>query len=191
MRQPVFRAFQASSIGQRLDHSAVASGSAGVSAPSGRLHLDQVLDLEPRSPEQPDHVAVGESELDGAVGVRPVEPMHAEVIALQLLARRQVLVGRRQHREVRTAEEHQRAAGAKDPRRLGDPPVGIAPDRGAVLRDREVEAPVAERRPLGVGVDQWEAEPNSSWNIRAVASCLAELSSPTGRAPRRASHDET
>ena len=33
--------------------------------------------------------------------------------------------------------------------------------------------------------------PNSSWNIRAVASCLAELSSPTGRAPRRESHDET
>ena len=62
VRQPAFRALQTSSIGQRLDHSAVASGS-------------------------------GESELDGSVGVRPDEPMHAEMIALQLLGRRQVLVG--------------------------------------------------------------------------------------------------
>ena len=32
---------------------------------------------------------------------------------------------------------------------------------------------------------------NSPWNDRAVASCRPELSSPTGRAPRRASQHET
>ena len=88
-----------------------------------------------------------------------IEPMHAEMIPLQLLGRRQILVRRRQHREIRTTEEHQLPTRAQDPRRLGDPTVGIAPDRGAVLRDRQVEAPVTERRPLGVGVDQWEADP--------------------------------
>ena len=80
VRQPAFRALQTSSIGQRL-------------GALWGLHLDQVLHLEPRVPEQSDHVAVGESELDGSVGVGPDEPMHAEMIALQLLGRRQVLVG--------------------------------------------------------------------------------------------------
>ena len=32
---------------------------------------------------------------------------------------------------------------------------------------------------------------NSSWNVRAVASCLDELSRPITRAPRRISHAET
>ena len=35
------------------------------------------------------------------------------------------------------------------------------------------------------------SSPNSCWNRRAVASCASELSIPTGRAPRRASHAET
>ena len=33
--------------------------------------------------------------------------------------------------------------------------------------------------------------PNSCCRARAVSSCFGELSSPTGRAPRRASHAET
>ena len=36
-----------------------------------------------------------------------------------------------------------------------------------------------------------KCSPNSRWSIRAVASCLDELSSPTGRAPRRASQAQT
>ena len=132
-----------------------------------------------------------ERELDGPVGVRPVEPMHAEVIALQLLGRREILVGRRQHRQVRTTEEHQRPSRTEDPRRLRDPSVRVAPDGRSVLGDRQVEAPVSERGPLGVGVDQREPDPNSAWNFRAVASCRPELSRPTARAPRRESHDDT
>ena len=35
------------------------------------------------------------------------------------------------------------------------------------------------------------SRPNSFWKPRAVVSCASELSIPTGRAPRRASHAET
>jgi len=35
------------------------------------------------------------------------------------------------------------------------------------------------------------SSPNSAWNRRAFCSCFGELSIPTGRAPRRASHAET
>ena len=79
--------------GQRRDHSAVASGSAGVSAPSGARTSTRSSTSNPESAEQADHVAVGETELDRALRVRPVEPMHAEMVALELLARREVLVG--------------------------------------------------------------------------------------------------
>lgn len=40
------------------------------------------------------------------------------------------------------------------PRRLGDPRIGIAPDAGAVLGDREVEADVGQRHFLGVAVQE-------------------------------------
>ena len=42
---------------------------------------------------------------------------------------------------------------------LGDPPVRVAPDRGPVLADREVEALVGERRTLGVCVHEREVQP--------------------------------
>ena len=58
-----------------------------------RPHLHQILDHESRPQEQADHVAVGEAELDRALRVRPVEPMHPEMVALELLARGEVLVG--------------------------------------------------------------------------------------------------
>ena len=49
--------------------------------------------------------------------------------------------------------------GPQQPRRLRDPAVGVAPDRGAVLRDGEVEARVRQRHVLGARLDQRELEP--------------------------------
>src|SRR4249920_2928460 len=51
-----------------------------------RLDLDEILDLEPRRTQQPDHVAVPEMELDGVHGVpglMPLEAVHAEVRPVQ------------------------------------------------------------------------------------------------------------
>jgi hypothetical protein len=46
----------------------------------GRPELEESLDLEPARAEEPDHLAVRDLELGG---VRPVEPIHAELIAHQ------------------------------------------------------------------------------------------------------------
>jgi hypothetical protein len=56
-------------------------------------------------------------------------------------------------------QEDQPPARAQQPRRLGDPAVGVAPDAGAVLADRQVEAAAAQRGALGVAVDEREGEP--------------------------------
>src|SRR6266511_2433418 len=66
----------------------------------------------------------------------------------------------------------------------------VAPDRGAVLRDREVEALVGERRMLGVRVHERKGETELSLEpLRA--SWFEELSRLTTRAPRRINHAET
>ena len=64
----------------------------------GRLKLEESLDLEPARAEEPDYLAVGNLEIGG---VRPVESMHAELIAHQSVgARDDVLaVGRAKHGE--------------------------------------------------------------------------------------------
>ena len=49
--------------------------------------------------------------------------------------------------------------GAQQARGLGDPQGGIAPDRRAVLGEREVERVVRQRHVLGVRLDQLQAEP--------------------------------
>ncbi|MGH2679073.1 MAG: hypothetical protein ACRDG8_01090 [Actinomycetota bacterium] len=80
--------------------------------------LDEVLDLESGVAEEPDHVAVGDRELHRAIRIGPLEPVHAEEVASQLLAGREVLLGERQHREGGMPEEDQPSAGLQDPRRL-------------------------------------------------------------------------
>jgi hypothetical protein len=53
----------------------------------GHLDLDKVLDVERVRAEQPDHLAVGEAELDPvdhAVLIVPLRPMHAEEVAVEL-----------------------------------------------------------------------------------------------------------
>jgi len=53
-------------------------------------------------------------------------------------------------------EEDQAPARPQQSRRLGDPAVGVAPDAGPVLADRQVEGAAAEGRALGIAEDQRE-----------------------------------
>ena len=105
--------------------------------------------------------------------------------------RNPVDVGQAQHEQGAVSEEDQLAAAAQEPGRLGDPPVGIGPDRGTVLGDARSKVPrprvPVRRRPGpegsadGDGPDtggRWPAGP--AWDRR-----------PPGRAPRRASQAET
>ena len=57
------------------------------------------------------------------------------------------------------------AADAQEPRRLGKPLRRVAPDRGAVLRDREVERIARQARLLGVRLH--ELEPEAELGIHA------------------------
>ena len=188
------RAFQASSIGQRRDHS---SGGERVARRLGvgrRLVLDEVLDLEAGGVRSSRIiVAVRDRELDGAVRVGPVEPMHAEVRTHQRLARRQVVVGEREHREVGMPEEDQLARpGAAGARPRGSTGTGRTRSPRRTRRSarsnaaRRAAAPARRRR-----AQRERVSPNSRWNRRRSRAGGPESSSPTGRAPRRASHDET
>ncbi len=67
--------------------------------------------------------------------------------------------GRAENDERRVAQEDQPAAGTQQPRRLRHPEVRIGPDRGAVLRDGEVERRVRQRHPLAGCLDQREHDP--------------------------------
>ena len=58
----------------------------------------------------------------------------------------------------RTAEKRERAPRSQHPVRLGDPHVGIAPDRGAVLGERHVEGFVGVGDRLRVPVDQGQLD---------------------------------
>ena len=92
---------------------------------------------------------------------------------------------------MRVRHEHESAAGPQQPVRLGHPGVRIAPDARAVLGDREVEARVRQRHALCVCLAiRGNSMPVSRWSRRAVSSCAGVTSIPTGRAPRRASHEE-
>ena len=99
------------------------------------------------------------------------------------------LSGEQRIEERRVRQEEQATTGSEQPGGLGDPEIRVAPEAGAVLREREVEA----RRP---GTARLRRSPWTSGNSspcsaleagapsRAAAS---ELSMPTTRAPRRAS----
>src|SRR5206468_7682688 len=111
-----------------------------------RVELVELLDLEAVRAQESDPVAVAELELD-LVRVGPFDLVESALRTLQRL-HRAALGGRTQHGERRVAQEHEQAARPQQPRRLGDPLVGIAPDRRAVLREREVERGVRETRLL-------------------------------------------
>ncbi len=129
-------------------------------------------------------------EVDASVLIGgPLETVHSEMVAQQGLAGRPH-VGEREHPHVRVAEEYEAAAGSQDPPRLGDPGVGVAPDRRAVFGDGEVEARVAEGRPLGVRVDQGEAHVELALQPARRRELSARVVEPHGagaaaREPRR------
>jgi hypothetical protein len=84
--------------------------------------------------------------------------MHAEEVALELeISGGGIVVLRVAQQEQRvTAEKDQPSARPEQPGRLQDPAIGVTPDRGAVFGEREVEALVAERSTLRVGVHERE-----------------------------------
>ena len=63
-----------------------------------------------------------------------------------------------EHQEGGVPQEDQPAARAQEARRLGDPAVRVAPDRGAVLADGEVERGVREGDRLGARLEEREDE---------------------------------
>ena len=58
----------------------------------------------------------------------------------------------------RVGEEPEPTAGSQETGRLGNPRLGIAPQAGAVLRDRDVEGVVGQRHRLGAALDEREVE---------------------------------
>jgi hypothetical protein len=83
--------------------------------------------------------------------------------------------------------EHQPTARPQQPGRFGHPPDRIAPQARPALRDDQVKGRVGQRDSPSVGLHQRKQMPNRSWQRRAVSSWAAVKSTPTGRAPRRAS----
>ena len=121
-----------------------------------RLDLDQILDLETVRAEEPDPLAVADVEVD-----RRPRPATRSGACRSSRARAASPFGGSsvRHRERAVDEEDQLAARPQEPRRFGDPQVGVAPDRGAVLGERDVEARVRKRHVLGRRLDQRELRP--------------------------------
>ena len=109
----------------------------------GSLDLDQVEDLEAVRAQQADPVAVREVVLDAAV--RPRKRCIPNCGRCSVSSPAASSSRRAEDDERRVAEKDELAAGPQEPRRLGDPLVRVGPDRGAVLRDGEVERGVGER----------------------------------------------
>src|SRR4051794_24242936 len=124
-----------------------------------RAQLVERLDLEASLAQRADHLAVRQVELDrGPLGVVPLDAVEAELRAREAV-RGDLGPGRRaEDDEDGVGEEDEPAARAQQPRGLGDPALGLAPQARPVLRQREVEARVRERDGLGVGLDQRELE---------------------------------
>ena len=79
-------------------------------------------------------------------------------------------VGCAEHQQCSVDEEDQPTSGAHESGCLRDPPVGVAPDAGAVLGDGEVEALVGQRNLLGAAVQQRELEAEFGLDSFTVAS---------------------
>src|SRR5207248_6816765 len=137
-----------------------------------RPDLEHVLHLETVRAKQADPVAVPEVELDAGV-VGPGEPVHPEVVADELLPSRAVdlEIGHGEHQQHAVGQKDQLAARAQYTSGLGNPPVGIAPEAGAVLADREIEARRCEGDRFRIGVNQRELDPE----LALEAQCGRQL----------------
>jgi hypothetical protein len=118
--------------------------------------------------------------------------VHAELWPQQRLGGGQAAgVRDRKHEQNRVDQEDQLTAWAQQP----GPPLGSRRrDRtrwGTALRDGQVKWASAKGAFSTLAWTIGNRSPKRSWNWRAVVSCAAELSSPTGRVPRRASQADT
>ena len=180
------RARQISSHGQLLRPLGARSGSTScVRSRSRRVELDELDRSRSRSR------AAGGSSRRGRAGTRsssasvPVDPVQAALRPLQRLASVRRRRSRRA-RERRVAEEDEPAAGAQQPRRLGDPLVRVAPDRGAVLGERRGRR-TRPGRPVSsaFGLDELEARARTRPPCAArSSSCAGVTSTPTTRRAR-------
>jgi hypothetical protein len=90
------------------------------------------------------------------------------------------------------AEEHELAAGTKQPVRLADPGHRFTPDRRTVLADREVERAVWLGDRLGVAMYAFDVvESVEIAQAPPVANWASELSMAYTDAPRRRIHADT
>src|ERR1700680_338139 len=90
----------------------------------------------------------------------PLEAVHSELVAKQPVTGRPLgfRLLNAQHRQHRIGEKDEAASRAKQTRRLGDPRIWVAPDRGAVLAKREIERLRCQGGMFGVGLDEGELE---------------------------------
>src|SRR6185295_8572815 len=101
----------------------------------GGLDGHQPVDGEAARAEQGDTLGIGKVELDGAIG-GPLEPVQAEVVADEPVGHRGVVVRAAQREDRGVLHEDEAPARTQEPRRLGHPDAGIAPDAGAVFGER-------------------------------------------------------
>src|SRR5581483_1942304 len=129
-----------------------------------RARLDQVLDLQPVRPEQPDPLAVGKLEVDRFLVPGP----HAEVVDVQAAVESLALGVPTDERERAQHVEREQAARPEHPRGLRDRRVGVGERHRPVVAEHDVEARVRERHALGVGVHDRERDPGAGHQARRV-----------------------
>ena len=94
-------------------------------------------------------------------------------------------------REHVVGQDVEPATRAQEAGRLGHPRLRVGPQDSAVLADREVERGIGAGNRSAFPWISGNSMPCSRWRRAAVSSCFAELSIPTGLAPRRAIHADT
>src|SRR5918999_131841 len=122
----------------------------------GRPGLDQVEHLEAGPAQQPEPLPVRQVERDHPV--RLLDPMEAEVVALEAVGGVLVLVFPHQVEERGDGREREQAAGPKQSARLGDGPVRVGEVERPVVREDHVERCVGERDALPAGLHEREAD---------------------------------
>ena len=158
-----FRTFQISALGHRRAHESGMYGSVSTTASGGGRSSSRSSISNPHERSSrimspcPRWYSMASTT---PFVVVPLEAMHPEVVAMELRVGGRFVVVRREaeHHEWGNRLEHEAPAGTQDPRGLGDPPIRVAPVRGPVLGDREVEALVGEGRSFGVRVHEREVQ---------------------------------
>ena len=124
---------------------------------TGWSQLDELLDYKIVGAEETNQVSMPKMELHGRI-IGPLETVHAELRPQQAIGGRSFLVGYAQHQERAVAQEHQLPARSEETGCLGDPPVGVGPDRRSVLADDEIKNGGAQWDHFTGGADEREPQ---------------------------------